>query len=70
MPEAIPNDLALKLCEEIRSKNAGKWYSFYGIWCAMCDRVSKGDVTKLCFHGIPDNRGCAQINNRYDNTKS
>jgi hypothetical protein len=66
----IPEDVALKLCEEIRKENHGRWYSFYGVWCAMCNKVSKGDITKLCFHGSPDNRGCTQVNKRYDIVKS
>jgi hypothetical protein len=69
MTEAIPTEIALKLCEEIREQNSGKWYSFNGIWCAMCHKVSRGDVTKLCFHGSPDNRGCSQVNNRYKKSK-
>jgi hypothetical protein len=69
MPEPIPNELALKLCEEIRKENRGRWYSFYGIWCTMCNKVSKGDVAKLCFCGRTDNRGCSQVNNRWDNRK-
>src|SRR5512139_2448079 len=66
MPESIPNDEALKLCKEIRKENLGKWYYFYGTWCTMCDKVSKGDVSKLCFYDCPDNRGCSKVNNRWD----
>ncbi len=66
MKNAIPNDVALRMCEEIRKQNRGRWYSFYGVWCYMCNKVSKNDTTKLCFHGSPDNRGCSQVNNRYD----
>jgi len=67
MDYAIPADVALRLCQEIRRDNRGKWYSFYGIWCAMCDRVSKGNVSKLCFSGGEGNRGCSQANRRWDN---
>jgi len=31
--DAMPRDVALKLCEEILRENRGKWYSFYGMWC-------------------------------------
>jgi len=61
----IPKDVALKLCEEIRAKNRGRWYSFYGMWCWGCYKFSKGDSTKLCFSNNPENRGCAQVNERY-----
>ena len=66
MVDTIPKDAALQLCDEIRKENHGKWYSFSGLWCYMCNKVSKGDMTKLCFHGRPDNRGCSQVNRRYD----
>ena len=69
MIDTIPTDVALKLCEGIRKQNQGRWYSFYGIWCMMCNKISKGDIMKLCFHGRPDNRGCSQVNNRYDKRK-
>jgi hypothetical protein len=67
--DTIPEDIASELCKEIRIKNRGRWYSFYGIWCMMCNRISKGDTMKLCFHGRPDNQGCSQVNNRYDKRK-
>jgi hypothetical protein len=70
MMDAIPKDVALKLCEEIRKENHGRWYSFYGIWCGMCNKVSKGDAAKLCFSGRSDNRGCSQVSKRYDRIKS
>ena len=70
MTDAIPKDTAIKLCEGIRKENRGKWYSFYGVWCYMCNKVSKGNVTKLCFNSSSDNRGCSQVSKRYDTIKS
>jgi hypothetical protein len=62
----IPAEIALKLCQEIRKKNRGKWYSFYGVWCNMWVKFSKGDVAKLCFSSRADNRGYGQVNGRWD----
>jgi hypothetical protein len=65
--DVIPKDVALKLCEEIRAKNRGRWYSFFGMWCWGCYRFSRGNSTRLCFSNNPENRGCAQVNERYEN---
>jgi len=65
----IPKDVALQLCEKIREDNRGRWYSFYGVWCWGCYNFTKGDPDKLCFSGRPDNRGCSQVNKRYDRLK-
>jgi len=64
--EAIPREVAFKLCEQIREENRGKWYSFYRMWCWGCYRFSRGDPAKLCFSNHPDYRGCTQVNKRYD----
>jgi hypothetical protein len=66
----IPKEVALKLCEQIREKNRRRWYSFYGIWCWFCHRFAKGNPDKLCFSNRPDNRGCHQVNKRYDKVKA
>lgn len=66
MKEAIHFDTALNICKEIRKHNQGKWYSFYGMWCWGCNIFSKQDSNNLCFNKNIDNRGCSQVNNRYD----
>jgi len=68
--DAIPEEVAIRLCEEIRKENHRRWYSFYGMWCWGCNKFSKGDITKLCFSNHPDRRGCAQVNKRYDRVKA
>ena len=68
--DAIPREVTLKLCEEIREANRGKWYSFYWMWCWGCYKFTKGDANKMCFSNHPDNRGCAQVNKRYDQAMS
>jgi len=62
---AISQDVALKLCTEISAANRGKWYTFNGLWCWGCVKFS-GEIAKRCFANQPDNRGCAQVNARYD----
>jgi len=63
---AIPADLALRLCEEIRRQNSGKWYTWTAWWCKGCSTFTKGDPAKMCFSNGPQCRGCAQVNARYD----
>lgn len=62
---AIPKKMAMQLCEQIREANRGKWYTFNGLWCWGCAKFS-GEAAKRCFSSPPLNRGCAQINARYD----
>ncbi len=62
---AIPIETAEKLCMEISQVNRGKWYTFHGLWCWGCARFS-GDISKRCFAGERDNRGCPQVTERYE----
>ena len=66
----IPKEVAHKLCQEIREKNRGRFYSFHGLWCWGCNKFSKGDPAKLCYSNRPDNRGCSQVNRLYDGPKA
>lgn len=61
----IPATIARQLCLEISAANRGRWYTFNGLWCWGCARFS-GDVTRRCFASRPDNRGCAQVNARFE----
>jgi hypothetical protein len=63
---AIPKEQALAICEEIHKENRGKWYTVNGLWCWGCATFTKGEIDKRCFAGSPDYRGCAQVNQRYD----
>jgi hypothetical protein len=63
---AIPAETGLRLCEEIRRDNAGKWYSFNGLWCWGCAKAAGGDPAKYCFANGVGNRGCAQVNRRFE----
>lgn len=66
MPVAIPLEIALQLCAEIQQANRGKWYTSGGMMCRGCVRFSHGDPAKMCFSNRPDNRGCYQVNARYE----
>jgi len=63
---AIPQDVAQQLCQEIRQENRGKWWRWQAWWCWGCATFTKGEPTKMCWHNPPENRGCAQVNARYD----
>lgn len=63
---AIPKDVAFKLCDEIRQQYLGKWYTFKGIQCWGCTTYSKDDPTKMCFSNHPELYGCNLVNDRFD----
>lgn len=63
--DAIPKDVALRLCEEIREENRGKWYRWTAWWCWGCETFCKGDPEKMCVSNRPGYRGCMQVNARY-----
>jgi len=60
--EAIPKDVALQLCSEIRNEKKVKLFT----QCWGCVKFSKGDPAKMCFSSRVDNRGCGIVNKRYD----
>ncbi|MBI2862907.1 MAG: hypothetical protein HYX89_08800 [Chloroflexi bacterium] len=62
---AIPKDLALQLCAEIREENWGERYSFAGLQCWGCTTFAKGDPAKMCLSRRPGYRGCYLVNARY-----
>jgi hypothetical protein len=63
--EAIPREIALQLCAEIRQDNRGKWYRFAHTQCWGCTTYAKGNPDKLCLSSQAGNRGCNLINKRY-----
>ena len=60
--ESIPSDLAIKLCEQIRSEKKVRLFS----QCWGCLKFSKGDLDKMCFANDPNNRGCGLVNKRFE----
>lgn len=65
-PSAIPWDMALQLCTGIRAENRHKWYTAGGMMCRGCVKFSGGNPEKMCFANQAGNRGCYQVNARYD----
>ena len=64
--EAIPKEVALQLCTEIRAANRRRRFSLAAMQCWGCVMFSKGDPEKMCLNNKPGNRGCKLINARYD----
>jgi hypothetical protein len=58
----IPREVALKLCEEIRAENKGRWFSLGRLQCWGCYTWAKGDQEKLC---LSSKEGCNLVNKRY-----
>ncbi|MFW9952358.1 MAG: hypothetical protein ACFFKA_19740 [Candidatus Thorarchaeota archaeon] len=69
MENAIPEKVALDICELVRERNKNKRLSFTKGQCWGCMKVSikKADVKVRCIFGLPDNRGCHLVNKVYDN---
>ncbi len=63
--KAIPQEMALVLCQEIQEEQQGKWWHWTAWWCWGCEKASGGDPDKMCWHNHPEYRGCAQVNARY-----
>ena len=63
--DAIPREVALQLCAEIREENRGKWYRFAHLQCWSCMTFAKGSSDKMCLSGKEGHRGCNLINKRY-----
>ena len=64
--EKIPDEIALRLCAEIREANRRKRLSLAAMQCWGCVRFSRGNPAKMCLGSKPGNRGCKLINARYD----
>ncbi len=58
----VPREIALKLCDEIRSENKQKWFSLGRLQCWGCYKWAKGDAAKLC---LSSEGGCNLVNKRY-----
>lgn len=59
----IPREIAIMLCDEIRSENKKGWFSIWRLQCFFCYKFAKGDVEKLC---LSSEGGCSQVNKRYN----
>jgi len=66
MDKGIPKEVALQLCEEIREENSRKLFSIWKTQCFFCYRTAQGDPERLCIFAHELNRGCPQVNRRYE----
>jgi hypothetical protein len=58
---AVPHDVALRLCKEIRQEGRRKWYTWSAWWCWGCATFTQGDPAKMC--GAID--ACPQVVERH-----
>jgi len=65
-PEAIPREVAERLCGEIAAVKGNKLFS----QCWGCLRFSKGDFSRMCVSNAPGFRGCRLVNSRYEETNT
>ncbi|MFC2016357.1 hypothetical protein ACFLUF_01445 [Chloroflexota bacterium] len=63
--ETIRREVALLICDAIRLRNKGKWYTLAGLQCWGCTKLSKGDPAKRCLSNREGYRGCKLVNKRY-----
>lgn len=63
---AIPKERAFQICEQIRQKYGGKWYTLAGMQCMGCTTFSKGDPARMCVSSRSDYRGCNLVNAIFD----
>ena len=63
--EAIPLELGLKLCGEIREETRRALFSPARWQCWGCMKASRGETAKMCVGSRPDGRGCNLVNARY-----
>jgi len=68
--KAIPRDIAIELCEKILSKNKKSHLWPLGIGKSMCWGCyrfgKKKTIENICALNHKDNRGCWQVNKRYE----
>ena len=64
----IPEDIALKLCEDVRERNSKKEISLAKVQCWGCTKYSnrKGDIKHRCIFFNENNRGCHLVNRIFD----
>jgi hypothetical protein len=63
---AIPTDTALALCAAFQAENRLFWFTPTGMMCWGCALRSRRHPARRYFASRPGNRGCYQINARYD----
>ena len=61
----IPDDVALRLCREIRVEAEVRWTTASARWCYTCRESREDTEGKRGFTLKPGNRGCVLVNARY-----
>ena len=61
----IPTETARQLCAEIQAANRDRRWTIAGLWCRVCTTCTRGADERL-WACAPGNRGCAQVNRRFD----
>jgi hypothetical protein len=67
---SIPEDIAIKLCDEVREINSKKKISFRKGQCWGCMKFSKRNIKNRCIFSKENNRGCQMVNERFDKNYS
>jgi hypothetical protein len=67
--DAIPKEVAFRLCEQIREENRGKWYRWTAWMCWGCTTFCKDDMSRMCVGSRSDHRGCMQVCARFAQQK-
>ncbi|UCE10754.1 MAG: hypothetical protein JSW61_02135, partial [Candidatus Thorarchaeota archaeon] len=62
---SIPIEKAMEFCREYRDNHRVRLLS--QCWGGL--RFSKEELSKMCFHDPPENRGCKFVNKLYDESK-
>ncbi|MEM2872937.1 MAG: hypothetical protein QXD82_02075 [Nitrososphaerales archaeon] len=62
----IPREIALELCNEIRRENSRKKFGIGKTQCSFCYELARDNPSRLCIFTNELNRGCSQVNKRYD----
>ncbi|MBD3213047.1 MAG: hypothetical protein GF311_10605 [Candidatus Lokiarchaeota archaeon] len=66
-PEPIPEEIAIRICQEIRERNQKKRISFSKMQCWGCMKFSDFDDRGSCIYGDPEtHRGCQLVNKVFD----
>ncbi len=61
---AIADGVALRICRELRGEHRGKLLSWRAWQCKVCARLRAPE--RRSFANKPGNRGCRQVNERFE----
>lgn len=64
--QPIQRDVALRLCNDLLARSRRRWLDPRTWQCRACAWASRRDPTQLAFAARPDNRGCRNVNERWE----